>query len=328
LTELSFQGLLGRLKSRMEGLFVEAPKRKKPKVKAEKTSTIVAYSHYAFKLLGGRAQVVTKYFEDLRPKLLKAGIRITLRGYVSLMMLVTTIALLVPFAVSLFLGLLFKAAFSGVLLLGCALGLFGWALSFTVFYTYPSIKAGSRSRQIEEELPYMISHMAVLATAGVPPERIFKSVAMTERTSVAAEMTNIVRDVDLLGRDVISALETAGDRSPSKVFSEVSEGLIATVVSGGDVRRYLYDKAKSLMELKMIKAKELSDTLSIVGESYVALLIVFPLVVMIMFTVMACVSSTLAGFNIIMLMYLLAYILVPLMSLAVIILLDGLMPSG
>jgi len=328
LTGLSVQSLLGRLKGRIGGLFVEAPKRKKLKVEAEKTSTIVAYSHYAFRLLGGRAQLVTKYFEDLRPKLLRAGIRITLRGYVSLMMLGTTIALLVPLAVSLFLGLLFSVAFSGVLLLGCAFGLFGWSLSFTVFYTYPSIKAGSRSRQIEEELPYMVSHMAVLATAGVPPERIFKSVAKNERTSVAAEMTNIVRDVDLLGRDVISALASAGDRSPSKVFSEVSEGLIATVVSGGDIQRYLYDKAKSLMELKKIKAKELSDTLSIVGESYVALLIVFPLVVMIMFTVMACVSSTLAGLNIIMLMYLLAYILIPLMSLAIIILLDGLMPSG
>jgi hypothetical protein len=48
---------------------------------------------------------------------------------------------------------------------------------------------------------------------------------------------------------------------------------------------------------------------------------------MIMFTVMASISSTLGGFNILMLMYLLAYILVPLMAAAVIVLLDAMIPS-
>ena len=308
--------------------FKEGPRRKKPKTKAEKGSgAVVAYSHYSYKLLGGLAEPFTRYFEDLRPKLLKAGLKITLRGYVSMMLLVSALALLVPLIASLAFGLLFRAAFAGILLLGGALGLLSWAVAFLVMYTYPSVKADSRSRRIQEELPYVISHMAVLATAGVPPERIFRSVAIADGALVADEMTDIVRDVDLLGKDIITALETAGDRSSSKEFSEVSEGLIATVVSGGDIRRYLYDKAKSLMELKKIRAKELSDTLSIVGESYVTMLIVFPLVVMIMFTVMASISSTLAGFNILMLMYLLAYVLIPLMSLAMVILLDGLIPS-
>jgi len=328
LTEPAHEGLLTRLKRNVKGFFREAPKRKKPKATTKKkANTLVEYSHFSFKLLGDIAQPFTQYFEDLRPTLPKAGLKITLRGYVSLMALVSTIAFLVPLIASLVLGILFIAAFTGILLLGGAIGLLGWAMSFIVLYAYPSIKADSRGRRVEEELPYVISHMAVLATAGVPPERIFRSVALADGALVGEEMTNVVRDVDLLGKDIISALETAGDRSSSKEFSEVSEGLIATVVSGGDIRRYLYDKAKSLMELKKIRAKELSDTLSLVGESYVTLLIVFPLVVMIMFTVMASISSTLAGFNILMLMYLLAYILVPLMALAVVILLDALIPS-
>lgn len=328
MTEPAHEGLLTRLKRNVKGFFREAPKRKKPKATTKKkANTLVEYSHFSFKLLGDIAQPFTQYFEDLRPTLPKAGLKITLRGYVSLMALVSTIAFLVPLIASLVLGILFIAAFTGILLLGGAIGLLGWAMSFIVLYAYPSIKADSRGRRVEEELPYVISHMAVLATAGVPPERIFRSVALADGALVGEEMTNVVRDVDLLGKDIISALETAGDRSSSKEFSEVSEGLIATVVSGGDIRRYLYDKAKSLMELKKIRAKELSDTLSLVGESYVTLLIVFPLVVMIMFTVMASISSTLAGFNILMLMYLLAYILVPLMALAVVILLDALIPS-
>ena len=328
MTEPQEERLLARLKSKARELLEERPRLRKDKAEAEKNAgTLISYSHHAFKLLGGVAQPFTRYFDDLRPKLLKAGLKISLRGYVSLMILVSSIALVVPLATSVILGLLFRAAFAGVMLLGGALGLLSWALSFILMYLYPSIRADSRSRRIEEELPYVISHMAVLATAGVPPERIFRTVAVADGALVADEMTDVVRDVDLLGKDIISALEAAGDRSSSKEYSEVSEGLIATVVSGGDIRRYLYDKAKSLMELKKIKAKELSDMLAIVGESYVTLLIVFPLVVMIMFTVMASISSTLAGFNILMLMYLLAYVLIPLISLAMVILLDALVPS-
>lgn len=328
MTEPEEERFLARLKRYVKGLFEKTPKRKKPKVTSEKDSgTLIEYSHFSFRLLGRTAQPFFRYFEDLKPKLLKAGLKITLRGYVSLVILVSALALMAPLIASLALGLLFRAAFAGILLLGVALGLLSWALTFIVLYMYPSIKAGSRGRRIEEELPYVVSHMAVLATAGVPPERIFRSVAVADGALVGEEMTDVVRDVDILGKDIITALGAAGDRSSSREFSEISEGLVATVVSGGNIRRYLYDKAKSLMELRKIRAKELSDTLSIVGESYVTMLIVFPLVVMIMFTVMASISSTLAGFNILMLMYLLAYILIPLMSLAMIILLDAVIPA-
>lgn len=328
MTEPEEESLLTRLRTRITEVFRETPRRKKkkPKVKV-KTSTIRDYSHFSFRLFGGRVQLFERYLQDLKPNLQKAGMKITVRSYVSLMILTSMIGFIVPMVASVILGIVFKTALVGILLLGGALGLLCWAVAFIVCYSYPSIKADSRSRQIEAELPYVISHMAVLATAGVPPERIFRSVAMTDGALVSQEMTDVVRDVDLLGKDIITALESASDRSSSRDFSEVSEGLIATVISGGDIRRYLYDKAKSLMQLKMIRAKELSETLSIVGECYVTLLIVFPLVVMIMFTVMASVSSSLAGYNIIMLMYLLAYVLVPLCAAAMIILLDALIPS-
>ena len=328
MSETKKTGLRTRISNIVTGVFRQKPTRKKPKLKAEqKQSTLVTWSHYAFSATGGRMQFLANYFQDLRPKLIKAGMKITLRAYISLVISFSAIAFIIPLASSLVLGIVFRAAFTGILLLGLALGLLCFSFTFIALYTYPSIKSDSRGRRIDEELPYVASHMAVLATAGVAPERIFRSVAVADGALVAEEMTDVVRDVDLLGKDIISALRSASDHSSSKEFSEMSEGLISTVASGGDMRKYLYDKAKSLMELKKIRARELGDTLSIVGEAYVTLLVVFPLVVMIMFTVMASISSTLGGFSILMLMYLLAYVLVPLMAAAVIVLLDAMIPS-
>jgi flagellar protein FlaJ len=329
LTRPEIQKRLSFLKSSIGDFFKTDGKRKVSKPKGEKKEgTVSSFAHASFGMLGGFAEPVLHHFEDLRPNLLKSGIKITLRSYVSLMIFLPAIAFILPFAFSLTLGVLLRAGFAGVLLVGLAIGLLCAAVSFTALYSYPSIKAGSRSQEIERELPFAVSHMAVLASAGIPPERIFRSVITVESGVLTNDLKDVVRDVDLLGKDIISALEAAADRSPSKEFSELSEGLIATVVSGGELRRYLYDKAKSLMEMKRIKGKELGEKLSIVGEMYVTMLVVFPLVLIIMFTVMASVSSTLAGISILMFMYLLAYILVPLMSVAVMVLLDSMMPKG
>lgn len=310
-------------------LFKTEGKRKVSKPKGEKKEgTISSFAHAAFGMLGGFAEPVLHHFEDLRPNLLKSGIKITLRSYVSLMIFLPAIAFIIPFVFSMTLGLLLRGGFVGVLLIGSAIGLLSAALSFTALYSYPSIKAGSRSQNIERELPFAVSHMAVLASAGIPPERIFRSVVAVKSGVLTDDLKDVIRDVDLLGKDIITALESAADRSPSKEFSELTEGMIATVVSGGELRRYLYDKAKSLMEIRRIKGKELGEKLSMVGEMYVTMLVVFPLVLIIMFTVMASVSSSLAGISILMFMYLLAYALVPMMSLAVIVLLDAMIPKG
>ena len=142
MTEPVDESFLARFKRMARDFFKEGPRRKKPKTKAEKGSgAVIAYSHYSYKLLGGLAEPFTRYFEDLRPKLLKAGLKITLRGYVSMMLLVSALALLVPLIASLAFGLLFRAAFAGILLLGGALGLLSWAVAFLVMYTYPSVKA-------------------------------------------------------------------------------------------------------------------------------------------------------------------------------------------
>ena len=49
--------------------------------------------------------------------------------------------------------------------------------SLCVCYSYPSVSISSKARKIEASLPLTANFMAVLASAGMPPERIFRSLA-------------------------------------------------------------------------------------------------------------------------------------------------------
>jgi len=96
-----------------------------------------------------------------------------------------------------------------------------------------------------------------------------------------------VRDVELFGHDIFSALEAASDRTPSTKFKDLLEGFIASIHSGGGLTRYLRDRSRQYMKLKRIALRRASDTLSILAEFYVTLLVAGPLILVVMLAVMA-----------------------------------------
>ncbi len=80
------------------------------------------------------------------------------------------------------------------------------------------------------------------------------------------------------------------------------------------------------MDSAKIAAKKLTDNLATIAEVYVSLLVVFPIVAVIMLAVMGILGGTISGFSILMIMYLVAYFLIPALALIVLVFLDGLMP--
>lgn len=282
----------------------------------------------AYRLLGDRIARYLPLFEDLRPNLLRSGRKISFEAYVSLTFFTAIIGFGAGFMLTFALTLALGAALLGALILAAGIGLLGGALGFVVTYGYPSLAADGRKRQLDEDLPFSISQMAILSSAGLPPERIFRSVAELETSSVLSdEARTIIRDVDLLGFDMLTAMQRARERSPSKYFADFLEGFIATTRSGGDLKKYLLSSAKDLMETRRILGKQLVDTLGMVAESYVSMLVVFPLILLIMFSVMGLVGGTIGGFSVFTVMALVTYVLVPLLAIAVIVLLDAMIPK-
>jgi len=266
------------------------------------------------------------HFEEFGVTLQKAGFKISLLSYVSLMILFSGLSLVTSFLTTLTAAVLFGTPIILSLIYAVGIAIIGGLLVFGVLYFVPSLLAQTRKRKIELELPFVTTHMSILAAAGIPPTRMFRMLEDSITTpEVASESNEIVRDVEILGDDIITALEKERHRSPSSRFNELLEGLVATIRSGGDVRSYLLDATHTIMDYRRVAAKQLVETLAAFAEVYVELLVVFPLLIIVMFSVMALIGNGLGGFSITTMMIFVSYLIIPLCAVAVIVMLDGIL---
>ena len=234
--------------------------------KATQESTLSAFKApwlLAFQYLGARLQKYLPYFTDLGSSMQKAGLKISLHAYVSLMALLSAISFAAGFSATLVVALVFAIPILLTILFAFGVSILSGDLVFGVLYSLPSFLATSRRRRMDLELPYVTTHMSILAAAGMPPARMFKLLEDSRTTpEVASEANEVVRDVEILGDDIITALEAERKRSPSSVFAEILEGLVATIRSGGNMKGYLQDSTRMMMDLRRVAAKQMIESLA------------------------------------------------------------------
>ncbi len=284
---------------------------------------------FAFQVIGEKTARFFPMFKDVDVNLRMSGMKISFRAYVSLVILMSLLAsiplfIFIPFILIFLLHLPFISS----LLFGVGASLLGGALTLIGFYAYPIYRADALKRRLEDGLPFTAGYMAILAGADVPPGHIFRSLARVGAPlAVSDEARTIVRDVELFGFDILSALESASSRTPSTRFKGLLEGFIATVHSGGSLVKYLTDKSRQFMKLKRIALNKLSDTLGILAEFYVTVLVAGPLILVVMLSVMAMLGGGGSGLlNPRLLLYLLTYLGIPVGSLVFLIILDVFTP--
>ena len=279
---------------------------------------LLAYRH-----MENRLPRLMPYFHDLGPSLQKGGLKISLQAYVSLTLFLAGVSFSGTFAIILIIAGILGVPIMLTILFAFAVALLSSAGAFGILYGLPGFLASNRRKRMDLELPYVASHMSILATAGLPPARMFKLLEDSPTTpQVASEANEIVRDVEVLGNDIITALEAERVRSPSKIFAEVLEGLVASIRSGGNLKNYLLDVTRSMMDLRRVSAKQMVEGLATFAEIYVTLMVVFPLLVIVMFSVMALIGGGLGGFSTTIMMSLVTYLIIPICGMAVTVMLD------
>ncbi len=293
-------------------------------VKAKGSSMAAGFWGMSYILMQPYLARFETYFADLDPTLSKAGMRITYKAYVAGTVVASMLAIiggaLTGFLIAFYLNtfLFFR------LLMPFGFALLAGALTFSVFYIYPQFTANSRGRKLDSQLSFTVGHMAVLASAGLTPEKMFHSLAEEESADVVNEEAKmIVRDMSLLGMDLEHALEAEQKRSPSERFSDFLDGFISASRTGGEVKAYLLRTAASLMLDKRLKARSIGESVGFVAELYTILLVVTPLLLLIMFSVIGIISGSIGGFSILTLIYLITYALVPLGGLSVLVIADS-----
>ena len=295
--------------------------------KDEALSMLQAPWLVAYQFLGVRLEKrVLPYFKDFGLTLQRAGFKISLLSYVSLMVLFSGYSLFSSFLVTGLVAILVGTPIVLSLLYALGVAILAGLLVFGVLYFVPALLATTRKKKIDLELPFVTSHMSILAAAGIPPTRMFKLLEDSMTTpECASESNEIVRDVEILGDDVITALEKERYRSPSQRFSEMLEGLVATIRSGGDVKNFLLDATRTMMDFRRVAAKQLVESLAAFAEVYVTMLVVFPLLIMVMFSVMALIGGGLGGFSVTTMMVFVTYLVIPICAITVIVMLDSML---
>ncbi len=278
----------------------------------------------SYVLLEPHLKNLEKSFRDLTVDLPKAGLRITSSAYVAGTILATMIAVLTGGVAGLLTALFLKTSLFFEVLMPFGFALMGGALTFSLFYFYPHIRVRSRGRKLDSELSYTLGHMAVLASAGVTPGKMFHSLAEENSKDVVnQEAKMIVRDMSLLGMDLQHALEAEKKRSPSQAFAEFLDGLISASRTGADLKSYLLRTASSMLLDKRLKARAVGESVGLVAEMYTIVLVVTPLLLLIIFAVIGIVVGSIGGFSILTLIYIVTYAVVPLGGLAILTIADS-----
>jgi len=233
--------------------------------------------------------------QRLQDALQSAHMEIRAGAYLSYVILSTVLVLLGSFLICVSLVFLVFPLVNVVLNVGLVvfillIPVFISVLLFVVLLYRPKSRAKTRKRKIDLNLAYAINFISAMASAGVTPTEIFKSLSKQEIYSeVQNESAWIYRDVCLLGYDIITAIKKNIARTPSQKFKEFLQGMVVTVSSGGSLKTYFMNKADQYLWENRNTQKQLIETLGIMAESYVTaavagillLLIVLPLMMLI-----------------------------------------------
>ena len=284
---------------------------------------------YSYKLLNEHIKFLYPKLRTMEKSIKQAMMPIPFEVYVSSMVFFSLIAgicgVIIGIIATQFINI--QPAIIGYLLppvTGMAL----MAMTFWILQLIPPVRVKNRSTKLLEEIPHFIGYMSTLATSGLSLEEIFKSIAKEETDEdIVKDARFITRNIEILGMDLITAVKDLINRTPPGPYSELLEGAIITSQSGGDLKEYFNATAKVQLEEKKMLLQKTTESLGSVAEIYTILLIVFPLLAVIMLSIMGIMSPSLGGFDLLTLMNILTFAVVPLSGILMLVMMDTMVPK-
>jgi len=191
---------------------------------------------------------------------------------------------------------------------------------YAMMLSLPKSRAKKRKKKIDVNLAYAINFISAMASAGVTPTEIFKSLSKQDiYGEVKEESAWIYRDVGLLGFDILSAIKKNIARTPSQRFKEFLQGMVVTVTSGGSLKTYFMHKADQYLWENRNQQKQLLETLGIMAESYVTAAVAGVLLLLIVIPLMMIITGDWNA----MFLYILILIIVPLIHIGFAVVISG-----
>jgi len=156
-------------------------------------------------------------------------------------------------------------------------------LIFFLLYFQPMLTARGRKARIEMDLPYAITYMEALSTTLTLYNTIRGVYEQGDLYGeVSREFGMIVRDVELFGDDLVTAIRNLGQTTPSENLKKLLDDLILMFESGGDLPSFLASRAAHYREVAEKELEMSLKTMEIMAEVYVTAFVAAPIAVIIM----------------------------------------------
>jgi flagellar protein FlaJ len=127
---------------------------------------------------------------------------------------------------------------------------------------------------------------------------VIKEVAEADEVygEVSREFDTIVRDVELFGNDLFTAIRDARNLTPSDNLEQFFDDTLSVLDSGSDFSVFLEDESETYMEEARNEQDNFLETLSILSEIFVVLFVAAPLFFIVALLVFALLGAQTLGF--------------------------------
>ena len=271
----------------------------------------------SYRLFGRLAPKFLGNVFEFKEQLERARIKIYPQTYISLMFFCAllgvpvTIAAFVLVSLYGFIPLIFLVPMPCYIMIG--------------FMVMPMSMASDRGNNLEMEMPFAATYITVMASGGIPPYLSFKRLSNVElMPAMSKEAREIIKDVEILGVDPLTALESAAKKNPLDIFRDFVAGYASSVIIGGDVSHYLETKSQDIFKTRSARVKVAADRLGMLLETFIIVMVLMSLCFYILFSVESIYSTGGSSFTT-MLMY--TYVFTPMLSVVFIYLAHSMQPK-
>ncbi|MDX1534326.1 MAG: type II secretion system F family protein [Thermoplasmata archaeon] len=283
--------------------------------------SLTTFQRFAWRLMGNAVKN-KEIDEDLEDNLLKAHMRLRPEEYLAVAYTATFLVALATILAALGLGFFLLVIMGGALLPWVVFPALlavvptvmvrGVFLGMGFIRGIPAGRAKRRARKIDRKLTGVMSFISAMASADVPVDVIFRELSRQKiYGEIQEEAEWITRDTELLGMDILTALKRGAHRTPSAKFQEFLQGVVTTATSGGQMKPYFLMKAEQFEKEDKLEMKKRMETLGLLAESFVTVVVAFPLFLVVIMAIMALISKGSSGF-VVTLLYVIVALMIPL----------------
>jgi flagellar protein FlaJ len=277
---------------------------------------LTPFQDFSWKIMGRYASSkVDDKHQVLDEALLRAHMKIRAEEYLAYVLMSTAIMAIVGIGIGVGVGIVMMGLMGVSMIMRMMIALVAIVLlpmmTYFILLGSPASKAKGRGRDIDKRLAAAMSFISAMASADVNIDVIFKELSRQKvYGEISAEAAWITRDTELLGSDILSAIKGAARRSPSAKFQDFLQGVITTSTSGGQLKPYFLLKAEEYQKENKLAMKSQMETLGMLAESFVTVVVAFPLFLVLIMAIMAIVGGGDPGFMVTML-YLVVLMMIP-----------------